>query len=254
MDINHYLKRIQIDIGTKPDYFFLEKLIDHHLSNIPFENLSVRKRRTIILEENFLYRKILYRDRGGFCYELNGLFNWLLTQLGYDVSIVSAEVHLSSEKNFSPKYDHMALLVHLDNTYIVDVGFGDSFRKPILLNGGRVEDVSGKYQVRPPDSNQNYYIIQKQINNEWQPIYRLNTIPRELIDFNEMCRYNSNSPDSQFTQKTICTKANINGRITLTDDYLITTDKREKTRIPVTSFQNFKACLLKLFNMDYEMI
>lgn len=254
MDIDHYLKRLQIDIAGKPDYFFLEKLVHQHLINIPFENLSVRKGRTIFLEEDFLYQKIITQGRGGFCYELNGLFGWLLKKLGYHISLVSAEVYVPSESKYSSSFDHLSLLVHLDETYIVDVGFGEAFRKPILLNRGTVKDVSGIYQVFTPGPNQKHHVIKKQENNAWQPIYRLETIPRKLVEFSDMCHYNSNSPDSQFTQNTICTLANKNGRVTLTEDSLIITRLKEKKSQPVASFDNFKALLLKSFDMDYDMI
>jgi N-hydroxyarylamine O-acetyltransferase len=69
-----------------------------------------------------------------------------------------------------------------------------------------------------------------------------------------MCRYNSNSPNSHFTQKTICTIAQHDGRLTLTDEHLITTDKGLRLKIPVTSQQCFKEHLLENFNIDYEKV
>ena len=151
-------------------------------------------------------------------------------------------------------FDHMALQVHFENAYVVDVGFGDAFRKPISLKQGFCEDVSGKYRVYPQNLSQNSYIIQKQEAGNWQVIYRFTNAPLEIIDFNEMCRYNSNSPNSHFTQKTICTIAQHDGRLTLTDEHLITTDKGLRLKIPVTSQQCFKEHLLENFNIDYEKV
>jgi len=254
MKVNDYLNHIQINSIEEPDYPFLEKLMNHHLLSIPFENLSVRKGKTINLEESALFNKIITQKRGGFCYELNGLFKWLLSNLGYLVSLVSAEVYCSTDNTFSPGFDHMVLLVHLENTYVVDVGFGDAFRKPISLKNGICEDVSGKYRVFPQNPSQNSYVIQKQEAGNWQAIYRFTDTPQEMIDFNEMCRYNSTSPNSHFTQKTICTLAQSNGRITLTDEHLIITKSGIKHKIPVTSHQCFKMYLLNNFNIDYEKV
>ncbi len=114
----------------------------------------------------------------------------------------------------------MALLVHFDKTFIGDVGFGDCFRKPIAIPAGTVEDVSGKYRVRILDSDQNSYLLQKQEEGRWCPVYSFTTHPRQMADFAEMCKYNQTSPNSHFTQRTICTIATDTGRITLSDDSL----------------------------------
>lgn len=254
MNIDNYLNRIQIYSVEEPDFQFLTKLMNQHLLSIPFENLSVRKGKPIILEESSLFKKIITQKRGGFCYELNGLFMWLLTKLGYRVSLISSEVYNSDDHSFSPEFDHMALLVHLDITYIVDVGFGDAFRIPISLKNGHIEDLSGKYRVSAFESSQNSYIVQKHNAENWQAIYRFTTTPRELIDFNEMCRYNSESPASHFTQKTICTIAHQDGRVTLTDEHLTTTEKGFKNKIEVTSHQSFKKYLIDCFNIDFDNI
>ena len=72
--------------------------------------------------------------------------------------MVSGRVYIRSVDRFTPEFDHMALLIHLDKTYLVDVGFGDCFRNPIALPTGKVEDVSGKYRVVALNSDQNSYI------------------------------------------------------------------------------------------------
>jgi arylamine N-acetyltransferase len=53
-----------------------------------------------------LYDKIVRRRRGGFCYELNGLFAWLLRQLGFTVTLLSARV-AQADGDFSPEFDHL---------------------------------------------------------------------------------------------------------------------------------------------------
>ncbi len=109
-----------------------------HLLSVPFENLSIHWRgihwrEPIILGDEALFEKIVRRRRGGFCYELNGLFAALLRELGFSVKMLSAEV-ADAEGNFGPPFDHMALLVTLEDRWLADVGFGDSFREPLLLD------------------------------------------------------------------------------------------------------------------------
>ena len=76
--------------------------------------------------------KIVVRGRGGYCYELNGLFHDLLTALGFTVQMLSARVR-REDGGFGPEFDHMLLKVMLDEPWLADVGFGESFVSPLLL-------------------------------------------------------------------------------------------------------------------------
>ena len=132
MDIDLYLKRINYKGPLIPSIESLRKLQLSHLFYVPFENLSIHSNEPIILQYKLLYDKIVLKRRGGFCYELNGLFSYLLQQLGYEVEILSAGV-AEVNNNFGPDFDHMCLMVSLEDIWLVDVGFGDSFREPLLL-------------------------------------------------------------------------------------------------------------------------
>jgi N-hydroxyarylamine O-acetyltransferase len=71
--------------------------------------------------------------------------------------MASAQVYIPTKERFTPEFDHMVLLVNLENTYLVDVGFGDTFRKPIALPDGITEDISGRYRVQSYDSAPDTY-------------------------------------------------------------------------------------------------
>src|ERR1051325_2140988 len=64
-----------------------------HLTTVPFENLSIHLGEPIPLTEDALYDKIVERRRGGFCYEVNGLFAALLTHLGYSLTMHEVRVY-----------------------------------------------------------------------------------------------------------------------------------------------------------------
>jgi len=235
MDAAKYLERIKIAKVQEANYSFLEKLQTSHLTTVPFENIDIRQGRKIILDEEHIFNKIVVHRRGGFCYELNGLFRWLLRKLNFNVSIAAGRVYIMSEDQFTPEFDHMALLVHLDETYIVDVGFGDCFRKPIAIPDGAVEDVSGKYRVKVLNSDHASYIVQKLEQGKWRPVYSFTTHPRQMAEFEQMCQYNQTSPNSHFTQRTICTLATDDGRITLSDDWLTINHGGTKRKKAITS-------------------
>lgn len=217
---------------------------------IPFENLDIHQGNKIVLDEDRIYDKIVIGGRGGFCYELNGLFCWLLHSLGFTVSMASARVYMPTKDRFTPEFDHMVLLVDIEKTYLVDVGFGDSFRRPIALPDGKCEDISGSYRLRPFASGQDSYILQKKGNNDWQTVYSFTKRPRVLSDFGEMNAFNQCSPESHFTQQTICSIATKNGRVSLSDDFLTITDGSSKRKIGLISHEDFNQKLRDHFGIQ----
>lgn len=74
-----YLERIKYEDQLSISLEVLNKLQKSHLQNIPFENLDIHTGKKIELENT--YDKVVSKGRGGFCYELNGLFYLLLKKL-----------------------------------------------------------------------------------------------------------------------------------------------------------------------------
>src|SRR5262249_20284948 len=133
MNFQRYLDRISYQGSLAPTAETLRQLHLAQLLTVPFENLSIHAKEPIVLEEIPLFEKIVVRRRGGFCYELNGLFATLLRNLGFEVAMLSAGV-ARAEGGFSPPFDHMAMMVTLEQRWLVDVGFGDLFREPLLID------------------------------------------------------------------------------------------------------------------------
>lgn len=252
MNTRDYLDRIKISRVEEASHAFLARLQRQHLLTVPFENLDITKGQKIVLDESRLYNKIVVRRRGGFCYELNGLFSWLLRNLGFSVSIVSARVYDTAKDQFGPEFDHLVLLIHLEKTYLADVGFGDSFRTPIELPNGGVKDVSGRYRVFPLASGQDAYVVQEQGKDRWLSEYTFTTYPRELLDFAQMCVYHQTSSESHFTQLTVCTIATDQGRVTLSDNSLTITEGKAKRKMPVPSPEGYKRMLFEHFGVELE--
>src|SRR5581483_7566583 len=141
LDIRDYLQRIHYQGSLEPTLQTLQALHETHLLTVPFENLSIHYGQPIILQEALLFNKIVYKHRGGFCYELNGLFARLLQQSGFRVTLLSAEV-AGDDGTFSPEFDHLTLLIHSlsDSDWLADVGFGDSFRQPLRFKAELEQD------------------------------------------------------------------------------------------------------------------
>lgn len=248
MNLQTYLTRIGINEIKEPSPEFLSKLQNRHLLSIPFEDLDIPDRARIETDLSKIYSKIIKKKRGGFCYELNGLFHWLLTELGFNVDMLSARVFNPVKNELGPEFDHLVLLVHLDKDYIVDVGFGDSFRKPIELPDGSSEDISGFYKVFQND-NINFE-LKKKSDDGWQLQYSFNITPRIFSDFNQMCAFQQDNPSSHFRTRMLCTIATETGRITLSNNSIIITDSGKKSKIDFTSEEEFYFHLKKYFDIE----
>src|SRR4051794_41870306 len=112
MELQAYFDRIHYQGERAPTAAMLRELHRAHLLAVPFENLDIHLGRRIVLDEDALFDKIVRRRRGGFCYELNGLFALLLRQLGFDVTLLAAGV-VRADGGFGPKFDHLTLLVRI---------------------------------------------------------------------------------------------------------------------------------------------
>lgn len=247
MKIAEYLNRIGIDKAEHLSLEFLTRIQERHLLSIPFEDLDIP---SIRIELNFekIYKKIVLNKRGGFCYELNGLLHWLLTSLGFRVDMLSARVFNNSTNEFGPEYDHMVLLVHLEQDYLVDVGFGDSFRVPIQLPDGEVVDVSGRYKIF--NTSGNIFELRQKKEETWQSQYNFSTEPKQFNDFSQMCAFQQDSPGSHFRTRMVCTIATETGRITLSNNSLTITERDKKDRIEFSDENIFYELLKKHFAIE----
>ncbi len=225
MNIDAYLQRINYRGSRAPTADTLRALQVAHLLSVPFENLSIHAGEPIVLEDEALFDKIVIRRRGGFCYELNGLFSALLRGLGFKVEMLSAGVANAEEGTFGPDFDHMVLMVTLGERWLADVGFGDSFLQPLLLDYGR-EQTETRRAYKVVSDNDHLILMQRESNGEWNNQYRFNLQPFSYPDYAGMCHYHQTSPESHFTSGRICTRATPEGRITLSEMRLITTDQK----------------------------
>ncbi|WP_160040653.1 arylamine N-acetyltransferase family protein [Paenibacillus sp. USDA918EY] len=248
MDVQAYLRRIGIEGESSPNLDFLTRLQQRHMFTVPFENLDVMNKTEITLDPDSMFAKIVHNRRGGFCYELNGLFYRLLQELGYEAELLSGRV-AADDHTYGPEFDHMLILVRLDQDYVVDVGFGDSVRSPLPMSGEEVSDVSGTYRIRKNPDESDGFFFQKFLGNQWVSEFAFTNLPRRLSDFHEMCKYQQQSPKSHFTKKAIVSLAAEDGRITLSGEKLIITEKGRKNEALLTSPDEIKHVLKDCFGI-----
>lgn len=251
MDVNAYLKRIDYDGPMQISAAMLRELHLAHLYSVPFENLSIHAHEPVVLDDASLFKKIVERRRGGFCYEANGAFAALLRALGFDVAMLSAEVARGGGK-FSQPFDHMTLMVTVNEVrWLVDVGFGESFLEPLQIDTTS-EQVQGD-QAFKIISDGRYLVLLGCSGNEWEPKYRFTLEPHEFGDYEEMCRYHQTSPQSHFTQNRICSLATPEGRKTLSGMRFIVSAKDGRTERMLTSPQEYEQILREQFGITINV-
>lgn len=123
MNLDAYFKRIGFAGAARPDLTTLNMLHEAHLRALPFENLDVFAGRRVSMNAEGAFEKIVVRGRGGWCFEMNTLFEWVLCEIGFDVRRLTAGVRRWQRGDIALG-NHLALLVRLDQDYLVDVGFG----------------------------------------------------------------------------------------------------------------------------------
>lgn len=225
-DVDVYLERIGAVRPTEPSIDALQVLQAAHLRSVPFENLSIHLGEPVILDESALLEKVVGRRRGGFCYELNGLFAALLGALGFEVTLLAARVF--SPDGLGPPFDHLALLVHTTEPMLADVGFGDHALHPLAARDRSVQrDPAGTFEVLDSADGD------LDVSRDGRGQYRAESRGRELVDFEPTCWWHQTSPKSHFTRSLTCSLPTARGRVTLSDRRLIVTSdgRRSETSI-----------------------
>jgi N-hydroxyarylamine O-acetyltransferase len=185
MDVRKYLDRIGIGEVPAPTAEALRTLQREHLLHVPFENLDIHWKNRIEPDTAKFYEKVVENRRGGFCYELNGLFNELLREIGFKTRLVSARVAMG-DGGFSREYDHAAIIAEAEGEeYLTDVGFGAFTAEPLKLELGlEQQDPTGKYVIREHEDG--YLVVLKEDILE----YMFKPVARDLSEFAEMCYFN----------------------------------------------------------------
>jgi N-hydroxyarylamine O-acetyltransferase len=276
MDLHAYLRRIGYSGALAPSAATLRELHRAHLLAVPFENLDIPLGRPVVLDQDALFTKIVTRRRGGFCYELNGLFAALLRELGFEVTLLSAGV-ARADGGFGPDFDHLALLVATDDrppttddtdissdtsqrsvpnpqsqTWLADVGFGDSFRDPLRLVEGLEQPQDGRsYRI---ERDGDLLTLMQHDPKGWEPQYRFTLQPRQHAEYVDMCTYHQTSPDSSFTRKRVCTLATPDCRVTLSDRQLIVTTRGVRAVESLPDESACQAALREHFGIELALI
>ena len=205
---------------------------------VPFEDLDVHLGREIALDLPRIYAKVVRDRRGGFCYELNALFHWLLTEIGFAAELVSARIY--GEGTYGPPFDHMSIVVRVGGGWLADVGYGDLFLEPLRLDSAVVQtDRFKDYRVERTPAGA--FALRESLRDAdvFVDRYVVDPRSRSLGDFAVQCAEKQTSPRSYFVRNLVCTLPTPSGRKTLmnttfktrTDGRVVQTEIADETHL-----------------------
>jgi N-hydroxyarylamine O-acetyltransferase len=216
--LDAYLERIRYNGPLSPSAETLCSLHRAQVMSIPFENFNIFLGWPIQLDPTSLFTKLVEKQRGGYCYELNGLFLMALQHLGFTVTPLAARVF--NGETWSQK-SHRLTLVEIEGTlWLADVGFGgNSLIEAIPLELER-EFPQRLDTYRLKADTKLGFILQHKLEDQWHNLYGFSLEEHYSADYRMMNYYSSTSPTSLFTQHVVCALPTDDARIILYDSVL----------------------------------
>lgn len=209
--LQRYLERVQYRDSLRPTLETLTGLHRAHLLTIPYENLDIHIGRPLTLDAEPIFTKLVDERRGGWCYEMNGLFGRVLDTLGFEVRRVAGAVGRATRGD-QVEGNHLVLIVTVDETpWIADVGFGDGFLEPLPLQPGVYRQDFLEFRITREGDRWTVH------NHEFggADSFDFTTEPRAMSWFGPQCHELQTSPESGFVQKTVCQRFVADGIVTL---------------------------------------
>ncbi|NEW04940.1 arylamine N-acetyltransferase [Paenibacillus sp. SYP-B3998] len=248
-EVRAYLERINYNGPVDKSVSTLAKLQECHLHTVPYENLDILQRKPLSLDREELFEKIVIRRRGGYCFELNALFGWLLRELGYTVTDFMARFW-RDEPNLPPKRRHHVLKVGVgEETYLCDVGVGGIVpRLPIQMVEG-LEHQQGDELYRLEQDTYYGWMLCEFKKGQWSQLYSFTEEPQLPKDFVMATYWCENAPESIFIKEAMVAIRTQDGRNSIAgNEFRIFTSDGVKTFIPQSNEQ-YKEGLITFFGL-----
>jgi N-hydroxyarylamine O-acetyltransferase len=248
-DLQKYLNRIRYEGKTEANFQTLSGLMKHQLCSVPFENIDVEDGKIVSLKPEDIVEKIVEQKRGGYCYELNGLFCMALEKIGFKYKMLAARPMFNYSQR-RPK-THMVLAVAVeDEEWICDLGYGGyGLREPVSIDKLGIGVQQGDDEFLLTQVTATEYLLQIKIDGKWTELYSFEPHQQEWVDYTLANYFNSTSPDTIFTKKRLSIIQKPSGRVFLVDDELKIIDNGA-TLIRVVPKEDRSAVLKEYFGID----
>ncbi|HAK42730.1 MAG TPA: acetyltransferase [Clostridium sp.] len=218
--INIYLRKIGYNKKIELNGKTLQHLQIAHLKNIPYENLDILNHVPLSLEAEDLFKKMIINRRGGYCFELNGLYSNLLKSLGFNV--INLAGRFANDETTIKMRSHRILKVTTnDDIYICDVGVrSESPRIALKLIDGLIQNDGVSEYKFEHDDFYGHTLWQKEQDKGWKRIYGFAEEPQLDIDYIMPSFFCEKHPQSLFTEYKKISIFTDTSNITLVDDTL----------------------------------
>jgi len=246
MKLADYLTRIDYQGPIAPDLECLKAIHRQHLLHIPYENLDVQLERPLDLDTERIFEKIVRRGRGGWCYEMNGLLDWALREIGFDVTRMIGGVG-RCEQGDEVLGNHLVLSVELGDPYVADVGLGNGLVEPIPLREDRFRQDHREFRLEPLGGDL------------WRFHNSVGAIPADF-DFifaqadesllAKSCESLQSDPESMFRQNLICQRLQPDGIHLLLGRVLVFLTEQGSEKTILNSAQELRESLSNVFGLD----
>lgn len=251
MQLDSYFARIGYGGSTAPTLDTLNALIFAHVTTIPFENLDVLLGRGISLDDAAVDAKLLAQGRGGYCFEQNTLFLRVLTQLGFQVTPLSARVRLQRPRDFTPPRTHVFCRVELDGaSWVADVGVGGLSPTSAFRLDTEAEQAT-PHEPRRVVKEDGRFFHQVKLAGAWADVCEFTGEVMPPIDREVANWFTSAHPQSHFRNRLLAARARPNGaRVTLLNRELTLRDHEGRA---TSSVLDTPAALLDVLATHFDL-
>lgn len=215
-NVEEYLNRIGYKGPLEVSAKTLWDLHVGHVTHIPFENLNPLQGKPVLLNRDDLFEKIVRRNRGGYCFEMNGLFSHVLKELRFNVTDVFARVY-RPDFGFSGRA-HQVLIVDVEGQrWMADVGFGGNGPiAPVKILEGEDQEQYGRY-YRMKSHPVHEHVLEFKVEEGYETVYSFTSEPCYPMDYDIASYFTSTHPESVFCNVLMCTKPTKAGRVSIFD-------------------------------------
>ena len=251
-ELERYLERIHYQGALERTEATLSALQWAHLTHIPYENLDILAGIPLSLKPEDLFQKIIVDRRGGFCFELQGIFKELLNTTGFSVAQYAAR--FMNRPGILQMRRHRVLVVTLGKErFLVDVGVrNEAPRKALRLVCGEVQ-TDGVCEYRfEKDDFYGWVLLQKEQGKDWAPSYGFTEEPQVDDDYVMPAFYCEKHPDSGFNKYMKLSIFSGKSNYTLVDGvFKEYRDARVKLRKNLTDRDEIREILKKYFGLEH---
>lgn len=254
LQIQQYLRKLQLnDFEPAVNLATLTKLQDAHLKYIPYENFDCLNGKITSLKRQDMFNKVIMHNRGGICFELNGLYNWLLESLGFDVTSYSARF-IDKMETYQLRRHRVMCVALGDKRYLTDVGVNsESPRVPLEITEGLIQsDGISQYKFTRSEF-WGWLLWQKERGKIWKRLFGFTEEPQIDKDFITASFWCDAHPDSPFIKSKKLSIFREDCNITVRGNYLkFYLGGRVKYRYKINTGAELKEILWEYFGINVE--